>query len=100
MKNDQEKRISGKMCISVILVKAKTEAQEILQKLDAGTDFAELARQYSIVPGKEKGGDLGYFAPGDMMEELDDVAVKLKVGQHSGIIETSEGYFIIKKQEG
>ena len=84
----------------MILVKSKNIAQEILQKLEDGVDFAELARQQSVGPGKDKGGDLGYFAPGDMMEELDDVAVKLKVGQYSGIIETSEGYFIIKKTGG
>jgi tetratricopeptide (TPR) repeat protein len=89
-----------KMHISAILVKTKTEAQEILQKLNSGANFSELAKQYSIGPGKEKGGDLGYFAPGDMMKELNDVAVKLKVGQCSGIIETSDGYFVIKKTGG
>jgi tetratricopeptide (TPR) repeat protein/DNA-directed RNA polymerase subunit RPC12/RpoP len=89
-----------KMHIRAILVKTKTEAQEILQKLNSGANFSELAKQYSIGPGKEKGGDLGYFAPGDMMKELNDVAVKLKVGQCSGIIETSDGYFVIKKTGG
>jgi tetratricopeptide (TPR) repeat protein len=99
MKEDEDKRISGKMRISVILVKTKTEAQEFLQKLDAGADFAELAKRYSVGPGKDKKGDLGYFAPGDMMKELNDVAVELKVGEYSEIIETDMGYYIIMKTE-
>lgn len=86
-----------KMRISVILVKTKPEAQEILNKLDAGEDFATLVEQSSVGPAKEKGGDLGYFAPGDMMEVLDTVAVKLQTGQHSSIIETNKGFFILMR---
>lgn len=95
-----EERESNKMRISAIFIKTKPEAREILQKLKDGADFAELAKQYSIGPGKDKGGDLGYFAPGDMMAELNDVAVNLRVGEHSGIIETSSGFFIIMKTVG
>ncbi|HEX9971809.1 MAG TPA: tetratricopeptide repeat protein [bacterium] len=88
-----------KMRISIILVKTKTTAQEIWQKLDAGIDFATLALQYSIGPANEQGGDLGYLYPGDMLAELDSVAVNLKVGQYSPIIESSNGYFILMKTD-
>jgi len=88
-----------KMRISIILIKTKPEAQQILQKLDAGIDFIELASQHSIGPGKEQGGDLGYFAPGDMMEKLNDVVVHLKIGEYSEIVETSKGYFILMKTD-
>ena len=69
-----------KMRFRVILLMTHPEAQEIIQKLKAGTDFSELARQYSIGPSKEEGGDVGYFAPGEMMEELNAIAINLKVG--------------------
>ncbi len=78
--------------MSAILVETRTEAEKILQQLNEGFNFGEMARQHSIGPGKEEGGDIGYFAQGEMMEELDSTAVKLQVGQHSHIIETSRGY--------
>lgn len=95
----QAKKIRPHMRISIILVKTKPEAQKILQKLGAGADFAELARQYSIGPGKKEGGDVGYFAPGSMMEELNAVALNLKIGDYSGVVETSKGYFILMKAD-
>jgi tetratricopeptide (TPR) repeat protein len=93
------KENSVKMRISIILVRTIPEAQSILKDLSAGANFAELARRFSIGPGKEEGGDVGYFAPGDMQEELDSVAVNLKIGEFSRIIETGTGYFILLKTE-
>ena len=70
-----------KMKISVILVDTETEAQLILQKLDAGMNFADLALKHSIGPGNEEGGNLGYIDSGYLMEGLNDVALNLKIGQ-------------------
>jgi len=94
-----EKASGPRMRISIILLKTKTEAHRVLQKLGAGADFAELAGQYSIGPGKEEGGDMGFFAPGDLVEELNAVALGLKIGEYSGIVETSKGYFILMKTD-
>ena len=85
--------------LSAIVVEARTEAQKILRKLDNGADFSALARQYSIGPGSEEGGDIGYSAPGDLMRELETVAADLQVGQYSSIIEIGHRYFIIKKTD-
>jgi tetratricopeptide (TPR) repeat protein len=93
------KKIGSEMHISIILVKTKSEAQRILQKLGVGADFAELASQYSIGPGKAEGGDMGFFAPGDLMEELNAVALDLRIGEYSGIVETTKGYFILMKTD-
>ncbi|MFC1494091.1 peptidylprolyl isomerase [Thermodesulfobacteriota bacterium] len=86
-----------KMRISVILMETKPQAQAIVKVLDNGSDFAKLAKLYSFGPGKEKGGDLGYIAPGYLIEELDMVALNLKVGEYSGVVETKAGYFILMK---
>lgn len=88
-----------KMHISIILVETESEARQLLEKLNTGADFADLAKQHSKVIGKEEGGDLVYFVPGDIMEELNATAVKLQDGQYSGIIKTAMGYFIIMKTD-
>jgi tetratricopeptide (TPR) repeat protein len=88
-----------KMRVSVIQVKTESAAREVLQRLNAGGDFADLALQYSIGPGKEEGGDMGYFAPGEMVEALNTVATALKVGEYSDIIGVKDHYFILMKTD-
>ncbi|MBE0622833.1 MAG: SurA N-terminal domain-containing protein [Burkholderiales bacterium] len=77
---------------------AKKKAEELLAQLRAAPEkFAELAKQYSQDPGsRDNGGDLGYFARGAMVKPFEDVVFKLKLGQLSGIVETSFGFHIIK----
>lgn len=77
----------------------KVEAQQILQNLNAGADFSQMASQYSIGPGSEYGGDLGFFVPGQMMKEMETHALNLQVGEYSGVIETDNGYLIVLKTD-
>ncbi len=88
-----------KLRASHILVKTKEEAEEILKKLDEGGDFAELAKEYSICPSKEKGGDLGQFSSGQMVKPFEDATMALKVGEISKPVETQFGWHIIKRTE-
>ncbi|MFN3967103.1 MAG: peptidylprolyl isomerase [Endomicrobiia bacterium] len=79
---------------------AKKKAEMVLKKLKEGADFAELAREYSDDPGsREKGGDLGYFAKGDMVPEFEKVAFSMQVGEISNIVQTEFGFHIIKVEE-
>ncbi|MHB8668878.1 MAG: SurA N-terminal domain-containing protein [Burkholderiales bacterium] len=77
---------------------AKKKAEDLLAQLRAAPDkFAELAKKYSQDPGsKDNGGDLGYFKRGDMVKSFDDAVFKMKVGQISGIVDSSFGFHIIK----
>lgn len=72
-------------------------AQSILERVKAGEDFAELAKQYSEDPGSAaNGGDLGYFGRGQMVPEFEEAAFALGIGEISNVIETDYGYHIIK----
>jgi len=81
---------------SHILVETEEEAQGILDELDAGADFAELARERSTDTGSGAlGGDLGWFGHGRMVEPFDEAAFALEIGETSGIVESQFGYHII-----
>ena len=79
---------------------ARTKAQSVLKRLRAGADFAEVARSDSQDPGSApNGGDLGFFARGQMTPAFEDAAFKLKAGAMSGVVETPFGFHIIKVSE-
>ncbi len=81
---------------SHILVSDEATAQDIYNQLMAGADFATLARQYSQDTGtRDNGGDLGWFSRGDMVQEFEDAAFALDVGQISEPVKTQYGYHII-----
>jgi parvulin-like peptidyl-prolyl isomerase len=80
-----------------ILVETEEEANNILNKLKEGIiDFAELAKEKSIDPSAQNGGDLGFFARGQMVKEFEDAAFSLKPGEISDVVKTEFGYHIIK----
>jgi len=83
-----------------IVVKTLEEAEEIKKRLEAGEDFAELAKKYSISPNRELGGDLGYIRRGQTGEAFENAAFALKeLGDISDIVKTSFGYHIIGLEE-
>ena len=73
-----------------------TRIIEVRDKARAGDDFVALARQYSEGPSAPNGGDLGYFAYGDMVEPFSKTAFEMKPGEVSDIVETSFGLHVIK----
>jgi parvulin-like peptidyl-prolyl isomerase len=81
---------------SHILVSSEDKINWIYKELQNGRDFAKLAKDYSMCPSKERGGDLGFFNKGQMVKEFDDVAFKMKEGDISKPIKTQFGYHVIK----
>jgi peptidyl-prolyl cis-trans isomerase C len=81
---------------SHILIDSMEEAVEISDRLNAGAIFEELARKHSKDVTSRRGGDVGYFAAGQMLPEFEDVCLKLKIGETSGPVKTEFGYHIVK----
>jgi peptidyl-prolyl cis-trans isomerase D len=76
---------------------AKALAQQILAKLKAGGDFAQLAKASSEDKGSaEKGGDLGCFGRGRMVQEFENAVFALDPGQTSELVRSPFGYHIVR----
>lgn len=82
-----------------IVVESEMDAREILKFLRDGHDFAELAKERSLSPDREKGGDLGFFGLGQMPPEFDEVIVQLKKGEISDVVQSDYGYHIFQLME-
>ncbi len=76
---------------------ARAGIEEAERRLRDGAKFEELADEVSDCPGR--GGDLGVFAPGQMVEDFDVVVFGLQPGQVSGIFRTAFGFHIAKVYE-
>ncbi|WP_432822515.1 peptidylprolyl isomerase [Trichloromonas sp.] len=66
-------------------------------------DFAELARDASDCPSAARGGDLGYFKQGDMVQSFSEAAFSQPVGEVGDIVESPFGFHLIKvlgREEG
>ncbi len=74
---------------------ALAKARAAAARLDAGADFAELARQISEGPSAKDGGDLGFFRPGDMVEAFEKAALALAPGEISAPVRTPFGWHLI-----
>ncbi len=76
---------------------ALARAQMVEQKLKVGGDFAALAKQYSDDTGSaQNGGDLGWFARGEMVTEFETAAFSATVGTITAPVKTQYGYHIIQ----
>ena len=83
-----------------ILVEDEETAKEIKAKLDAGEDFAKLAKEFSTDPGSgAKGGDLGWFTVGTMVPEFNDAAYALEIDEISEPVQSEHGFHIIQVTE-
>lgn len=84
-----------------ILVASEKDAKAIIAKLTKGGDFAKLAQEKSTDRGSaEKGGDLGYFTAGEMVEPFAKAAFAMKAGEVSKApVKTEFGWHIIKVED-
>ena len=83
-----------------ILVDAEDKAVAAIAELKKGADFAELARKSSTGPSGPPGGDLGYFAEGQMVPEFSKAAFALEKGKFTeSPVKTQFGWHVIKVED-
>ncbi len=77
----------------------RSEAEALRADLLGGADFGELAIRFSDGPEAKDGGDIGYFADGELMPELDRAVSAMKAGDISPVIEQKSGFTLLKVEE-
>ncbi len=93
-----EYKIPPRVRARIITVGTEEEAKEARERLKE-EDFAAVAREVSISPEAERGGDLGFFGKGSMPKEFEDVVFSLPAGGISGVVKTAYGYHIFLVEE-
>ncbi|OGS20650.1 MAG: hypothetical protein A3J83_08220 [Elusimicrobia bacterium RIFOXYA2_FULL_40_6] len=85
--------------LSHILLSSQADAEQVIKKIQSGSDFEEMAKQVSLDPAtSNQGGDLGTFKPAEMLPEFAEVAKNLQVGAITDKpVATSYGFHILKK---
>jgi peptidyl-prolyl cis-trans isomerase C len=79
-----------------ILLKDEETAKNMIAELDKGADFGELAKEHSTGPSGPKGGELGWFAPGQMVKPFSDAVAKLEKGAYTKEpVKTQFGWHVI-----
>ncbi|MGD9038910.1 MAG: peptidyl-prolyl cis-trans isomerase [Desulfobacteraceae bacterium] len=81
-----------------IVTRTKGEAEDIRKRLKKGENMDDLARQYSITPEAEMGGEVGWVSEGDLHESMEKPIFALPVGRISQITKTPHGYHIFEVQ--
>ncbi|MFH1394960.1 MAG: peptidylprolyl isomerase [Candidatus Omnitrophota bacterium] len=84
------------MRASHILMTSRQDAEDIVEQLSLGADFEQLAKAKSVDPTARNGGDIGYFAKGQLMPKFEGACNELDIGETSGVVRTKLGYHIIK----
>jgi len=79
-----------------LLVDSEELCNELKGKIEAGADFADVAKEYSSCPSGKDGGDLGTFGEGQMVPEFDTVVFNEAVNVVHGPVKTQFGYHLLE----
>ena len=79
-----------------ILVSSEAKCNELKAAIEAGADFAQVAKENSSCPSSRDGGNLGSFGPGQMVREFDQVVFSAPVGVVQGPVKTQFGYHLVE----
>lgn len=89
--------IKNQVRASHILVNSEAQAQRLKAEIEKGEiTFENAAKEYSLCPSGQNGGDLGYFGRNMMVKEFENAAFTLPLGKVSNPVKTQFGYHLIK----
>ena len=89
----------GETVTSSGAVPARTRIEGLRRRIVAGEDFSLVARESDDTSSREKGGDLGFFVPGQLEKGMDTVAFSMAVGQVSDVVEDRFGLHLLMVTE-
>ena len=79
-----------------ILVASREACEKLKEQIEAGADFAAMAKEHSQCPSGRQGGDLGEFGRGQMVPEFDQAVFTGEVGKVLGPVQTQFGYHLLQ----
>jgi len=79
-----------------LLVDTEEQCLTLKAEIEAGKDFADVAKEHSSCPSKAQGGDLGTFGPGQMVAEFDKVVFSAPLNEVQGPVKTQFGYHLLE----
>lgn len=84
---------------SHILTADEESAKKALARIKAGEPFAKVAEEMSTDPSRANGGDIGFFAKGQVIPEFEEACKRLKPGEVSDVVKSSLGWHVIQVTE-
>ncbi|MBL6933714.1 MAG: peptidylprolyl isomerase [Rhodospirillales bacterium] len=99
-KMSKEAAVKEEVSARHILLETEAQAMEVIKELEGGADFAELAKTRSKGPSGATGGDLGFFAEGQMVPAFSEAAFAMKPGEVTKTpVQTQFGWHVIKVED-
>ena len=93
------KELEPELQVRQILVKSLDKAEEIITNIENGSDFSELAKEFSISSNASKGGIMNWRKISDMPTLYAEALSDLDVGQNSSPLESGAGFHILKVED-
>jgi len=93
------KELEPELQVKQILVKSLDKAEEIITSIEDGSDFSELAKEFSISANASKGGIMNWRKISDMPTLYAEALSDLDVGQNSSALESGAGFHILKVED-
>lgn len=93
------KELEPELQVRQILVKSLDKAEEVITKIENGSDFSELAKEFSISSNASKGGIMNWRKISDMPTLFAEALGDLDVGQNSSPLESGAGFHILKVED-
>jgi len=89
-----------RVVVRQIVVATRDEAKRVRRRIaEQGEDFGQVAREVSLSPDAERGGEIGPFGRGEMPPEFEEACFSLQIGEISPVVKSPYGYHIFRLEK-